>query len=169
MDMSINNTVKATLTALSLTLLAACGSDSATGPTAPSHSAKTVQDGFELTISTAKATYAFGEDIVIHANLKNVSGQDQELDFFRGRPARYSNVNVNVQDDTDFSVFAAGEGEYDQYTLKAGKSLHYEYTWNQDHRITRDPVDRDFYEIKASAGLEDGSALRFPNLSIELD
>jgi hypothetical protein len=122
----------------------------------------------QLTTSTAKASYEFGQDIAITGTIKNVSDDPITLNFERGDPARYPNVNVNVDDDSGFAVFVDGEGENDTYTLAPGKSLRYTYTWNQNHRITRDPVDRGFYEIQVFSGLKDGSQLRFEPLDIEL-
>lgn len=165
--LNMRTTILTAVSILSLALASGCGSDSSTGPSEPQHTSTTTQDGLQLTTSTARASYEFGRDITITGTIKNVSSDPITIDFDRGDPARYSNVNVNVDDDSGFAVFVDGEGEYDIYTLDPGKSLKYTYTWNQNHRITRDPVDRGFYEIQVFSGLENGQ-LRFAPLDIEL-
>lgn len=163
----MRTTILTTISILALALAAGCGSDSSTGPSAPRHTSTATQDGLQLTTSTAKASYEFGQNVTITGTIKNVSSNPITLEFDRGDPARYPNVNVNVDDESGFAVFVDGEGEADTHTLAPGKSLEYSYTWNQNHRITRDPVDRGFYEVQVFSGLKDGQ-LRFAPLDIEL-
>jgi hypothetical protein len=148
-------------------LFGGCSKDSPMGPSTPRHTSRTTQSGYQLTASTAKASYAFGETITIDATIKNVTDQPLVMDFERGDPARYPNVNVNVDDDGGFAVFVDGEGEQDTYTLAPGKSLSYSYTWDQNNRITRAPVDRGVYEVKVFSVLKD-TQLNFAPLDLEL-
>lgn len=156
------------LTLALLAPLAACSEDSTTAPEAPWHQSSAVQDGLQTTIATCQASYEFGETVRIRATVKNVSDTAQTLTFERGNPARYPNVGVNVDDDGGFAVFVDGDGEQDSRTLQPGQSFTYEWSWDQSHRINRDPVDRGVYEVIGFVGRTDGETLR-STLDIELD
>jgi len=148
--------------------LAACSEDNPAAPSAPWHQTSEVQDGLQTTIATCQASYEFGETVRIRATVQNVGDTARTLTFERGNPARYPNVNVNVDDDEGFAVFVKGDGEQDTRTLQPGQSFSYEWSWDQSHRISRDPVDRGFYEVIGFVGLKDGTTLR-STLDIELD
>lgn len=155
-----------------LPLLAAtgCSDDDPTGPSQVfAHGATATADGLQLSVATEAASYAFGTSFDIEVVLTNVSDHPQMLDFLRGNPARYPNLSINAVSESDVSHFVDGDGELDVYELAPGKSLRAVFTWDQDSRFTRAPVDRGVYEMVAFVGFDDRDTLRVDGLFVELD
>ena len=151
---------------------AGCSDDDPTGPDVPEsfgHASSATADGLRLTVSTPRAKVDFGKDIAIRVELTNVSDQPQVLDFLRGRPARYPNLTVNVDDGDDLAHFVDGDGERDDYTLAAGATISSTFTWNQISRLTRDPVEPGTYNVIGVVSFDDRATLRVNDLFISLD
>ena len=120
-------------------------------------------------MSTPQATYDFGDDVTIRITLTNVSDQTQVLDFNRGRPARYSNLVLNVDDTDGAAHFVDGDGERDDFPLAPGEAISSTFTWNQNSRFGGDPVERGFYNVIGVVSFDDRATLRVNDLHVELD
>lgn len=150
--------------------LSACSDDSGgMGPSAPAHSKTTESGGLELTASTPKASYDFGEEIPITVRMENTSGSPITVDFARGRPARYSNIGINVDDMDGLAHHVRGDGERDRFEMQPGEVIRYTFNWDQVSRLTRRPVDRGTFEIIAFSGFDDRETLRVAGLFLELE
>ena len=157
--------------ALCLGLFAAAGCSSSNDPTGPGSDGLTAstQDGdLQLTIATDKATYMNGEPVAITITLTNTGSAPVNLDFARGTPARYSNLNINVDDGDGADHYAQGDGTLDKAALAPKASYRYSFTWDQVSRLTRKPVDRGFFEVIGFAGFDDRDPIRIDGLFIEL-
>ncbi len=157
--------------ALCLGLFAATGCSSNNDPTGPGNGALTAstQDGdLQLTVTTDKASYMNGEPVNITVTLTNTGSAPVNLDFARGTPARYSNLNINVDDSDGVDHYAQGDGTLDKAALAPKASYRYSFTWNQVSRRTRQPVDRGFFEVIGSARFDDRDPVRVDGLFIEL-
>ena len=148
-----------------------CSEDSPTGPSNASftHAEAVTVEGLELTVSTAKASVAFGDDFQIRTVLTNVSDKAQMLDFYRGNPARFGNLSVNVNDTNDLNHYAQSDGERDQFELAAGASITSTFTWNQYSRTMRRQVDSGVFEIIATVNFDDRDPVQVRDLYIEID
>ena len=146
------------IVALSL-VAAGCSDDgdSPTGPStpAPTHTSTVVDGALSITVGTDKATYAFGETVLVTTSLTNVSDAAVEVDFLRGSPARYYNLNVSFRDDGGTTHRAYGGGENDVITLAPGQTLRESFEWDQTSRFDRRPVERGFFRVSTSATFED--------------
>lgn len=155
--------------AFALIALAGCSEDSSpTGPGTPAHANSNEDGGLRITAGTDKASYGFGEIVTINLTLTNISGAPMTLDFDRGNPARYPNLNVNVDDSGGSAHYVDGDGTADQTTLAAGASISYRFDWDQTSRFTRAPVDRGVHEVIGFAGFDDRATLKVEDLFIEL-
>ena len=157
--------------ALGLVLFAATGCSSNNDPTGPGSGGQTAstQDGdLQLTVTTDKASYLAGDPVTITITLTNTGSAPVNLDFARGTPARYSNLNINVDDSDGADHYAQGDGTLDKTALAPKASYRYSFTWNQVSRLTRKPVDRGFFEIIGFAGFDDRDYLRVDGLFVEL-
>lgn len=156
------------LNVLLLTMTGCSDDSNPMGPATPAH-ATSVQDGsLELTVATDKASYAFAAPVTVTVTLTNTGNAPVALDFSRGRPARYPNLNINI-DDSDSAVHhAAGDGTLDAATLQAGDSYRYSFVWDQTSRFTRQPVARGVFEISAFANFDDRDQIKADGLFVEL-
>lgn len=166
---TLTHALLATLLLVAAMALNACSSDNnPTGPSAPEHATFVDDGGLRLTVGTDKANYELGEQVTITTILTNTTDAPIALDFARGTPARYSNINVNADDSDDVNHYAQGQGSDDLTTLGAGKSIDYTFVWDQVSRRTRVPVDRGIFEIIGFAGFDNRDTIRAANLFIQL-
>lgn len=171
MKTQISPTIPALLLTMCLFLVAAAGCSDDSDPTGPGSSGQSVsaQDGvLQLKVTTDKASYAHGESVTVTVTLTNTGNASVDLDFNRGRPARYSNLVINVDDSDGLGHFIDGEGEFDTTTLAPNGSYRYSFVWNQVSRLTRQPVERGFFEVIGFAAFDDRDTIRASDLFIEL-
>lgn len=152
-----------------LAILTGCSSDdNPMGPALGSNAATTEDGALELSLSSDKASYAFGDDVTITLSLRNTGNSAINLDFDRGTPARYPNLSINVKDTTKVSHFVQGEGTADVTSLAAGAAITYSWVWDQTSRFTRRPVDRGTFELVGFTAFDDRDLIRVEGLFIEL-
>jgi len=167
---TLSRLLMATFLLAAATALNACGKDD--NPTAPGASLVNVTSaddgGLRLTVGTDKANYDLGEPVMITTILTNTTKSPIALDFYRGTPARYSNINVNADDADGVNHYAQGQGTDDKTTLGAGRSIDYTFAWDQISRRTRQPVERGMFEIIGSVGFDDRDPLSARKLFVQL-
>lgn len=154
---------------LSLVVVGCSDDDSPTAPTTFAHSRSVVSGDLELTVSTPKASVAFGDAVAIRIELSNVGDTTQTLDFLRGTPARFGNLTLNVDDVDDLNHHAVSEGERDVYELAAGATITANFSWDQNSRTLRRQVDPGLYSLDASVAFDDRDAIVVRDLYIDID
>jgi uncharacterized protein (DUF2141 family) len=168
---TLSRLLLATFLLAAASALSACSS-SDKSPTAPGASLVNVTSaddgGLRLTVGTDKANYDLGETVMITTILTNTTKSPIALDFYRGTPARYSNINVNADDSDGVNHYAQGQGTDDKTTLGPGGSIDYTFAWDQISRRTRKPVDRGMFEIIGSVGFDDRDPLSARKLFVQL-
>lgn len=155
--------------ALVLTAVTGCSDDSnPAGPSLPANVAS-VQDGnLMLTVATDKASYNFGAPVTVTVTLANTGTTPVALDFSRGSPARFPNLNINLDDGNGAVHHADGDGTLDVTTLNAKSSYRYSFVWNQTSRFTRQPVERGVFQVSGFVNFDDRDQLKADDLFIEL-
>ncbi|MCB1182606.1 hypothetical protein KDM41_04165 [bacterium] len=154
---------------LGLALTGCSSDDNPAAPAAGAHNASTTDGGLQLTVGTDKASYAFGEDVVVTMVLRNTGNAPIALDFQRGDPARYPNLSVNIRSDDNYSHFVDGDGTRDKTSLGAGESIRTTLLWEQQiSRSNRQPVARGTYRVVGFIDFDDRDQLKVEDLFIEL-
>lgn len=105
----------------------------------------TKSDGYQLSVSTPKATYTFGEPILVKIQIENTS--QETVKFFKtSSPSDYK-IKVNYADNRIVPLTAYGEIVFDElkpiqnrsfFTLKPQEKLTYQFAINSlfDFSIT---------------------------------